>query len=88
MGNLDQFPSFDVRGVRHSFTGYNTGITNRQEWIANLQKVVAAGVDIIGEVPYHHYTFIAIGTRRRGNRTFELHRVRVQWPATWAPMRG
>ena len=66
IGNLDQFPSFDVRGVHHYFTGYDTGITNREEWIANLQKVVAAGVDVIGEVPYHHYTFIAMGPGRGG----------------------
>ncbi len=61
MGNLESLPSFTIQGVRHEFFGYNIGITNRQEFMDHLKAVVAAGVTIIGEIPYNHYTFIAIG---------------------------
>lgn len=65
-GNLDELPSFEIRGVRHSFYGYNLGVTNGPEFIGHLRDVIAAGVNVIGEVPYNHYTFIGIGAGRGG----------------------
>lgn len=65
-GNLDELPAFEVRGVRHSFYGYNLGVTNGPEFISHLRDVIAAGVNVIGEVPYNHYTFIGIGPGRGG----------------------
>ncbi len=60
-GNLDELPSFQVRGVMHRFVAFNPGSFNREAFITELQKTIEAGVDIIGEIPYRHYTFIGIG---------------------------
>ncbi len=66
IGNLDELPHFYVNGTEHRFIGYKTGSFDREKFISNLQKAVQAGVDIIGEVPYKRYTFIAIGPGRGG----------------------
>jgi predicted metalloprotease with PDZ domain len=66
MGNLESLPPFDVQGVPHEFVGYNLGQFDRQRFIADLKAVVEAGVRIIGEVPYTHYTFMAIGPGQGG----------------------
>ncbi len=61
MGDLNQLPSFTVRGIPHYFVGYNMGQFDQQRFVTDLQKIVAAGADIIGDIPYKHYTFLAIG---------------------------
>ncbi|RYF56883.1 MAG: hypothetical protein EOO39_36115, partial [Cytophagaceae bacterium] len=61
MGELEQLPAFTVRGVPHYFVGYNLGQFDRQRFVEDLQKIVAAGADIINDIPYTHYTFLAIG---------------------------
>ncbi len=61
MGELEQLPAFTVRGVPHYFVGYNLGQFDRQRFVEDLQKIVAAGADIINDIPYKHYTFLAIG---------------------------
>lgn len=66
LGNLEELPSFKVRGVEHRFVGYNMGNFNRGQFMENLAKVVAAAVDVIGEIPFKQYTFIGIGPGRGG----------------------
>ena len=66
IGNLEHLPSFTIRGVAHDFIGYQLGDFDRQQFIKNLKAVIEAGVNIIGEVPYKHYTFIAIGPGQGG----------------------
>lgn len=66
MGNLEQLPSFTVKGIEHRFIGYDLGNFDRLLFMQNLQKVVQAAVNIIGDVPYKQYTFIAIGPGRGG----------------------
>ncbi|MCK8493350.1 M61 family peptidase [Spirosoma sp. RP8] len=61
MGNLEQLPSFTVAGIPHYFVGYNIGNFDRNQFVADLKKIVQAGSEIIGDIPYKHYTFIAIG---------------------------
>ncbi|MGM9509416.1 M61 family metallopeptidase [Larkinella sp. GY13] len=61
MGNLEQLPSFTVQGIPHYFIGYNLGNFNRQQFMADLKKIVEGSVAVIGDIPYKHYTFIAIG---------------------------
>jgi len=78
MGNLDELPSFSVRGVEHRFIGYQVGSFDRAQFMQNLKKVVEASVAIIGDVPYKRYTFIAIGPGRGGiehlnNTTFSFN---------------
>ncbi|WP_173002954.1 M61 family metallopeptidase [Chitinophaga sp. SYP-B3965] len=61
MGKLEELPDFKVGGIPHYFVAYNAGEFDQLQFIKDLQKIVQAGVDVIGEVPYTHYTFLAIG---------------------------
>ena len=61
VGDLEELPSFYIRGVKHRFIGYKLGDFDRAQFIVDLKKVVDAAVNVIGHVPYKHYTFIAIG---------------------------
>ncbi|MHB8054642.1 MAG: M61 family metallopeptidase [Candidatus Aminicenantales bacterium] len=61
LGNLDHLPPFEIRGVPHYFIGYQLGIRDPVSFMKDLKPVIEAGVDIIGEVPYKHYTFLGIG---------------------------
>jgi predicted metalloprotease with PDZ domain len=62
MGNLEALPSFKIKGVSHYFTGYRLGSNfDREQFMKNLQAVVAQGIAVVGEIPYTHYTFLGIG---------------------------
>ncbi len=61
VGNLEELQSFHIRGVKHRFIGYKLGNFDREQFILDLKKIVDAAVNVIGHVPYKHYTFIAIG---------------------------
>jgi predicted metalloprotease with PDZ domain len=66
IGNLESLNDFYVRGVPHSFTGFQLGTFDRELFTNRLQKVVQAAVDIFDDVPYNHYTFIGTGPGRGG----------------------
>jgi len=66
VGPLEVLPSFQVKGVPHYFIGYDLGQFDRQAFIADLKKVVEAGIAVIGDIPYTHYTFLATGPGRGG----------------------
>jgi predicted metalloprotease with PDZ domain len=66
IGNLEHLPSFTIRGIVHDFVGYRPGNFDQQLFIDNLKAVIEAGINIIGEIPYRHYTFIAIGPGQGG----------------------
>lgn len=66
IGNLEELPSFKVNGIEHRFIGYKMGNFDRTHLMSNLKKVVEAAVNIIGDIPYKQYTFIAIGPGRGG----------------------
>lgn len=61
VGNLEELHSFQIRGVKHRFIGYKLGGFDREQFILDLKRIVDAAVNVIGHVPYKHYTFIAIG---------------------------
>lgn len=61
IGNLEELPSFKVQGVEHRFIGYNMGSFDRVLFMSNLKKNVEAACNIIGDIPFRQYTFIAIG---------------------------
>ena len=65
-GHLEELPSFTVKGVEHQFEGYMLGSFDREVFMNNLEKAVKAAIGIIGDIPYKHYTFIAIGPGRGG----------------------
>jgi predicted metalloprotease with PDZ domain len=66
VGNLEELPSFTIRGIPHYFTGYRIGDFDKEAFIKALKRVVEAGVDVIGDIPYRHYTFLATGPGRGG----------------------
>ena len=65
-GNLEELPPFTVKGKTHRFIGYHLGSFNKDLFMANLKKIVEGASDIIGDIPYDHYTFLAIGPGRGG----------------------
>lgn len=66
IGELEELPSFTVRGVPHYFTGYKLGDFDRPALIRDLQKIVQVATDLFDHIPYDHYTFIGIGPGRGG----------------------
>ena len=66
MGNLEELPSFKVKGIEHRFVGYHLGNFDKAMFMDKLKKVVESAVAVIGDIPYNQYTFIAIGPGRGG----------------------
>ena len=52
---------FEVQGIPHVFAGVNLGALDRAKFTADLRRMVESAVALIGEIPYRHYTFLAIG---------------------------
>jgi predicted metalloprotease with PDZ domain len=61
IGNLEELESFTVGGKKHRFIGYKLGDFDRKALMLDLKKIVEAASNIIGDIPYQHYTFIALG---------------------------
>jgi len=61
MGELEILPPFTVRNKPHNFIGYKLPAFDRQGFMDDLKKIVQTGSNIIGEIPYTHYTFLSIG---------------------------
>ncbi|RYF98484.1 MAG: M61 family peptidase, partial [Chitinophagaceae bacterium] len=61
IGNLEEIPPFEVDGKPHRFIGYKLGEFDRPALMNDLKKIVQTSADLIGDVPYKHYTFIPIG---------------------------
>lgn len=66
IGNLEELPSFKVNGVEHRFIGYKLGTFDKAEFAGKLKKMTEAAVDVIGDIPFKQYTYIAIGPGRGG----------------------
>lgn len=66
VGALQQLPPFQVDGISHRFIGYNMGNIDGISLMTDLEKIITAAVDIFGEIPYNHYTFIGIGPGNGG----------------------
>lgn len=62
VGELEELSSFQVRGIKHRFIGYKLGDFDKEQFIVDLKRIVDASVNVIGHIPYKHYTFIAIGS--------------------------
>jgi predicted metalloprotease with PDZ domain len=67
MGNLDVFPTFEIKGVPHNFIALNAGTNfDRDVFIRDLQATVEQGIAVIGDIPYTHYTFLGTGGGQGG----------------------
>lgn len=65
-GNLDSLPPFSVKGVPHYFAGFRMGEFDGQSLMDDLKKITTAAVDLIGDIPFSHYTIIGIGPGQGG----------------------
>ncbi len=66
IGNLEALPEFKVKGIPHRFIGYKLGEFDRQKLMNELKMIVEQAVDIFGDIPYKHYTFLGTGPGRGG----------------------
>lgn len=66
IGNLQELPSFKVKGIEHRFIGYKMGNFDHTIFMDNLKKIVEAATAVMGDIPYKQYTFIGIGPGRGG----------------------
>ncbi|MEJ8757223.1 M61 family peptidase [Pontibacter sp. H259] len=66
IGNLESLSEFYVKGKPHRFIGYQLGEFDRVQFMQDLKKIVETASNLIGHIPYEHYTFIAIGPGRGG----------------------
>ena len=60
-GNFEQL-HFDVKGVPHTIVleGIPASI-DRNKIAADFKKIVTTATELIGDIPYKHYTFLCIG---------------------------
>jgi predicted metalloprotease with PDZ domain len=60
-GNFEQL-HFDVKGVPHTIVleGIPAGI-DRDKIVADFKRIVTTATELIGDIPYKHYTFLCIG---------------------------
>lgn len=65
-GHLDSLPAFNVHGIPHYFVGLGFADFDKQVFIHDLQKIVTTAADIIGDIPYKHYTFLDMGNGHGG----------------------
>ena len=61
VGNLDELSPFSVKGIPHRFLAYKAGNFDKVQLMNDLKKIVESASDLIGDIPYKHYTFIGIG---------------------------
>lgn len=66
VGNLEELPSFEVKGKKHFFTGIELGDFDRKKLMDDLQKMIIEITNIFNDIPYEHYTFISIGKGNGG----------------------
>jgi predicted metalloprotease with PDZ domain len=66
IGALESLKPFKIKGIEHQFIGYQLGNFDRNAFMQNLEKMVKAASDLIGDIPYEHYSFIGIGPGRGG----------------------
>lgn len=66
LGSLKSLTPFKVNGIEHRFIGYDLYPFDGDALMADLQRIVQAAVDVMGDLPYDTYTFIGIGPGNGG----------------------
>ena len=62
MGNLESFPTVLVKNIPHHFIAYKADNNfDRTVLMNDLKKIITTASDIIGDIPYKHYTFLGTG---------------------------
>jgi predicted metalloprotease with PDZ domain len=61
LGNQERF-EFDVKGIRHDAALEDVPRSvDRAKIAADLKQIVTTSAELIGDVPYRHYTFLLMG---------------------------
>jgi predicted metalloprotease with PDZ domain len=61
IGNQERF-QFDVQGIPHYIAVENVAAdVSRPKMVADLKTIVTAATQLMGDVPYKHYTFLMMG---------------------------
>lgn len=58
--------SFEVKGIQHTVAMENPAIFDTVRLVGDLKKMVSAATDLMGHIPYKHYTFIIMGPGNGG----------------------
>lgn len=66
MGKLTQLPTTYVGDVPHYFYAHQVEEGDYTAFAKDLESIVSSASQIIGEVPFKHYTFIGIGEGQGG----------------------
>jgi len=66
IGNLETLPAFEIKGIPHNFIGFKMGDFDKAQFMQDLKKMIEQASGLIGDIPYKHYTFLAIGPGRGG----------------------
>lgn len=66
MGDLEALPATAVQGRPVQFVGYDLGNFDRHIFVADLTRIVNSASDLIGDVPYTHYSFLGVGMKGGG----------------------
>ncbi len=66
VGKLRALPAFEVDGIAHRFIGYGMAAFDERRMMDDIRKIVQAAKELMGELPYRHYTFIGLGAGQGG----------------------
>ncbi|AOM76404.1 M61 family metallopeptidase [Pedobacter steynii] len=58
--------TFDVKGLKHTVAMVSPEMFDTTTFIADLKKIVTSATDLMGHIPYKHYTFIIMGPGQGG----------------------
>ena len=58
--------SFEVKGIKHTIAMVDPAAFDTLRFAADLKKIVLSGTDLMGDIPYKHYTFIIMGPGQGG----------------------
>jgi len=65
-GNFEQL-QFDVKGIPHTIVLERIPASvDRNKIVADFKTIVTTATELIGDIPYKHYTFLCIGTGAGG----------------------
>lgn len=65
MGNHEVM-KFNVKGIPHFLAYAEKDTLDKTPFIQDLTRIIEATTNLMGDIPYKHYTFITIGSMRGG----------------------
>jgi predicted metalloprotease with PDZ domain len=65
IGN-QQTMTFSVKGIPHTVAIANPSAFDTTRFVSDLKKIVTAATELMGDIPYRHYTFIIMGPGQGG----------------------